>query len=176
MLPETPCYLTNKPATQTAIIPATGWGPDYPNAKVFEVPSSEKGAVTPDFEQNIIGFLSQINKKKAPRFSLEEIKLMEQWLERLSRAIYTNVFEAYWDRKLVVIVPKIGVAPAWRDLAKELEEELTATIADLFGEKGPHTKLDYQFFESETDLDADNVLWFRLPGGAQGYVWPMPAK
>jgi hypothetical protein len=170
------CYLTNKPATQNVVIPANGWGAAFPNAMVFEVPASEKGALTPDFEENIIEFLAQVNKKKAPRFSLEEIKLMEQWLERLARGIYTNVFEAYWDRKLVVIVPKIGVAPAWRDLAKEIEEELSDSINELFGDKGPHTKLDYQFFESETDLDADNVLWVRLPGGAQVYVWPMPAK
>lgn len=174
MATDTLCFLTGKPATKTAQVPALGWGENFPLAMNFEVTASEKGATTPEFEQQIIGFLFQINKKKAPRFTLEEIKLMEQWVERLARAIYTNVFEAYWDRKLVVIVPRLGIAPAWRDLANELEEELGEAIDELFGSKGPYERFDYQFFEAETDIDADSVLWFRMPGGAEAYVWPIP--
>ena len=93
-------------------------------------------------------------------------------LDRLARAIFCQVFEQTWSQPLVIVSNGLGVAPEAKDLFAELEDELKETIRDYFPEEPPHTKLDYHFFENESDQDADSVLWMRLPGGLTVYAWP----
>jgi hypothetical protein len=94
------------------------------------------------------------------------------WLDRLAKGIFYQVYEQVWTMPLVLVCNRLGVPAEAKELYQELSEDLKEPIFELFPELGPFKKLDYHFFEVESNNDQDNVLWLRLPGGLVVYAWP----
>lgn len=166
------CFRCGREAADTVSVPASGWGAAFPKALTFSVPACAEHAPAPPFEQEAVDILLSFASKKAARPAPDIMPQVWAEVERICRAIFHSVYLRPWDMPLVLVSNRLGIAPEARDLYEELDSELKAPLRELYPEPGPHTRLDYHFFEVESDRDEDSVLWLRLPGGLVVYAWP----
>lgn len=166
------CFLCGREATDTTTVPSTGWGTTYPKALTFAVPACGEHAPAPASEQEAVDILLSFASKKATRPPADLMPGVWAEVDRICRAIFQAVYQRPWGMPLVLVSNRLGVAPEARDLYEELDAELKVPLRELYPEPGPHLRLDYHFFEVESDRDEDSVLWLRLPGGLVVYAWP----
>jgi hypothetical protein len=172
MATEPLCFLSAQPAVATLHIPALGWGGAYAKAAAVEVSASAAHSQPPPDEEALVAMLLRLGDATTARPDAAAQEALWHWLDRLARGIFYQVYQRPWPMPLVLVSGKLGVPPAARDLYEELLADLKAPLFDLYPEPGPYKRLDYHFFEVETEKDEDNVLWMRLPGGLVVYAWP----
>ena len=168
--PPFTCFICGEPAIETVKVPKNGWGPAYKKALEFEASACALHAPAPENEAATIHKILNVKPGKTGRLPLPEVLELESWIFRLSHAIFHGVFGKAWGPDLLVLIPKFSIAPEHRDLVYELEEELRPIIRDEFPIPETFKQLDYNFFEQESGLPEDEVLWLRLPGGLEAFV------
>ena len=164
------CYCCAEPATQMLTLPTVGWGADYARALQFEAPACDAHASPLADESQLVAEILRLGQVKSAKLPLDQVKALEAYIAQLAYANFYGIFGKPWGQPLLVLIPKLSISPLHRPLAQELEEELRAEIKESFPEAGPYKLLDYQFFETESEQDEDNVLWVRFPAGLEAFV------
>jgi hypothetical protein len=136
----------------------------------FEAPACEIHLQPNANETALVSKILELGPLKSAKLPLDEVKALEAYISQLAYANFYGIFGKPWAQPLLVLIPKLSISPLHRPLAQELEEELRPEIKENFPVSSPFKMLDYQFFETESELEEDNVLWLRFPAGLEAFV------